>query len=97
MRPILPKDITNKLPIDIIKHIYSYVPHNEKEKEKIISHSCRKDLHCSHLVTPNKLNKLNSVFGRRGVKSGLKEVLKWGRVVKFGREWEMGWGRMGLE
>jgi len=44
MRPILPKDITNKLPIDIIKHIYSFVPHNEKEKEKIISHSCRKDL-----------------------------------------------------
>jgi hypothetical protein len=44
MRPILPKEITNTLPIDIIKHIYSFVPHNEKEKEKIISHSFRKDL-----------------------------------------------------
>jgi hypothetical protein len=44
MRPILPKEITNKLPIEIIQHIYSYVPHNEKEKEINMSHSFQKDL-----------------------------------------------------
>ena len=63
MRPILPKEITNTLPVDIIMHIYSFVPHNDKkrEKEKIISHSCRKDLKA---IQNLKLKGINNMYMR---------------------------------
>ena len=61
MRPILPKEITNKLPIDIIMHIYSFVPHNEKEKEKEISHSYIKDLKA---IGNLKLRGINNMYMR---------------------------------
>jgi hypothetical protein len=34
VRPILPPDVSVKLPIELVRNIYSYVPHNEPEKPK---------------------------------------------------------------
>ena len=33
VRPILPPSISNSLPIELVRNIYSYVPHNEKEPQ----------------------------------------------------------------
>ena len=44
MRPRLPKEIEHMLPIDIVRLIYTYVPHNEKPIIKEISPSLQKEL-----------------------------------------------------
>jgi queuine/archaeosine tRNA-ribosyltransferase len=60
MRPILPKEITNTLPVDIIMHIYSFVPHNEKEEKKeiTVSHSYEKDLKAIQNINLKGINNM---------------------------------------
>jgi hypothetical protein len=33
MKPQIPKEIEDRLPLDVVKHIYSFVPHNKKPKK----------------------------------------------------------------
>lgn len=42
MKPILPKEIADKLPPEVLQNIYAFVPHYEKAKEP--SPSLQKEL-----------------------------------------------------
>jgi hypothetical protein len=44
MKPQLPDEIRLALPSEIVHHIYSYVPHMEKESPKTPSPSLQKEL-----------------------------------------------------
>ena len=44
MKPSLPPEIEAKLPLDIARHIYSFVPHLRKKKTPPVSPSLQKAL-----------------------------------------------------
>jgi hypothetical protein len=44
MKPHLPDEIRLTLPCEIVHHIYSFLPHMEKETPKTVSPSLQKEL-----------------------------------------------------
>jgi hypothetical protein len=50
VRPILPPAISNSLPIELVRNIYSYVPHNEKKEKPVYSPSLQAQLEKLHVT-----------------------------------------------
>jgi hypothetical protein len=50
VRPILPPDVSKTLPIELVRNIYAYVPHNKKERPLSPSLQLHlQKLHVSHM------------------------------------------------
>ena len=60
MRPKLPPEIVEMLPKEIVKYIYSYVPHLENKK-KVASPQLEKDL---YKIQNTTLHGLSSMYMR---------------------------------
>lgn len=43
-KPKLPQEVVERLPQDIVRYIYSYIPHLEKKKASSVSPQMQKDL-----------------------------------------------------
>lgn len=43
-KPKLPDEIEAKLPLDIVRHIYKFVPHDRKKKTPPVSPSLQREL-----------------------------------------------------